>query len=98
MQNNLEEIDFDEVIDNGGTSYTVFRNSLQPRYSIVAFDIAKGYFFLLVTTGAIIFFDDYFYSFWWIIILAGSFLIGYIAAYLALFIHVAVLFNIHPDK
>ncbi len=98
MQNNLEEIDFDEVTDNSGTSYTVFRNDLEPHYSIVAFDIAKGYFFLFATAGAIIFFDHYFNSLRWVIIPAASFLIGYIAAYLALFIHEAGHFNIHPDK
>jgi fatty acid desaturase len=98
MQNNLESIGFDEVTDSNGISYTLFRNSLQPRYPAVVFDILKGYFFLLLTAGAIIFLDYHFHSFWWIIVPAGSFLIGYIAAYLALFIHEAGHFNIHPDK
>ncbi len=98
MQNNLEGIGFDEVTDSSGISYTLFRNSLQPRYSAVVFDILKGYFFLLLTAGVIIFLDYHFHSFWWIIVPAGSFLIGYIAAYLALFIHEAGHFNIHPDK
>lgn len=96
MQNNLEGIGFDEVTDSSDTSYTVFRNSLKPRYSAVAFDIIKGYFFLLLIAGAIIFLD--YHSSWWIIILAGSFFIGYVAAYLALFIHEAGHFNIHSDK
>ncbi len=98
MQNNLEGIGFDEVTDSSGISYTLFRNSLHPRYSAVVFDILKGYFFLLLTACAIIFLDYHFHSFWWIIVPAGSFLIGYIAAYLALFIHEAGHFNIHPDK
>jgi len=98
MQNNLEGIGFDEVTDNSGTSYTVFRNNLQPRYPAVAFDIVKGYFFLFVTVTTIIFIDYFFHSFWWITIPVSSVLIGYIAAYLALFIHEAGHFNIHPDK
>ena len=98
MQNNLEGISFDEVTDNTGTSYTVFRNNLQPRYFTVAFDIVKGYFFLFATAGAIIFFDYYFHSFWWITIPVSSVLIGYIAAYLALFLHEAGHFNIHRNK
>jgi fatty acid desaturase len=98
MQNNLEGIGFDEVTDNSGTSYAIFRNNLQPSYSAVALDIVKGYFFLLLTVAAIILLDYHFHYAWWIIILAGSFFIGYIAAYLALFIHEAGHFNIHPDK
>jgi fatty acid desaturase len=96
MRNNLEGIGFDEVTDNSGIPYTVFRNNLQPRYSAVAFDIIKGYFFLFLVAGAIIFLD--YPSFWWITIPVSSVLIGYIAAYLALFIHEAGHFNIHPDK
>jgi fatty acid desaturase len=98
MQNNLEGIGFDEVTDNSGVPYAVFRNNLQPRYSAVAFDIVKGYFFLFLTTAAIIFLDHQFHYAWWITIPVSSVLIGYIAAYLALFIHEAGHFNIHPDK
>jgi fatty acid desaturase len=98
MQNNLEGIGFDEVTDSRGINYAVLRNSLQPYYPIVAFDIIKGYFFLLLITGAIIFLDSHFHHFWWIIVPVSGLLIGYIAAYLALFIHEAGHFNIHPDK
>ncbi len=98
MQNNLEGISFDEVIDSSGTSYTDYRSSLQPLYSKVTFDIVKGYFFLALTAGAIFFLDYHFHSFLGIIIPVSSVLIGYIAAYLALFIHEAGHFNIHPDK
>ena len=98
MKNNLEHIGFDEVTDKSSTSYSVFRSSLQPRYAIVAFDIIKGYFFLLLIASAFIFLNYRFHFFWWISIPVGSILIGYIAAYLALFIHEAGHFNIHPDK
>ena len=98
MQNNLEGISFDEVINNSGTSYADFRNSLQPQFSKVTYDIVKGYFFLLLTAGVIFYLSSQFYSFYGIIIPVSSILIGYIAAYLALFIHEAGHFNIHPDK
>lgn len=98
MQNNLEGISFDEITGDDGTSYTVFRNSLQPRYSTVALDILKGYFFLLFISATVFFLDYHFHSYWLIFIPAGSILIGYIAAYLALFIHEAGHFNIHRDK
>ena len=98
MHNNLEGISFDEVTDNNGTSYTVFRNSLQPRYATVAFDIFKGYFFLVVIATTIFFLDYRFHSYWLIFIPVCSILLGYVAAYLALFIHEAGHFNLHPDK
>jgi fatty acid desaturase len=98
MQNNLEGISFDEVADSNEITYSVFRNSLQPRYSKVLFDITKGYFFLLLIAGSTIFFTYLFTSFWWITVTIGSILIGYVAAYLALFIHEAGHYNIHLDK
>ena len=98
MLNNLEGIKFDEVTDSNGISYPSFRNNLQPHYPTVIFDIIKGYFFLIIICGGIIFFDKYTHRFWWAMVATGSLVIGYIAAYLALFIHEAGHFNIHPDK
>jgi len=98
MQNNLEEIAFEEVTGKDGAPYAVFRNSLQPRYPKVAFDIAKGYFFLLLTAGITLLIDHRFHILWWIIVPVSAILIGYSMAYLALFIHEAGHFNIHPDK
>jgi fatty acid desaturase len=98
MQNNLEEISFNEVTSEKGVSYAVFRNSLLPDYSKVIVDISKNYFFLLLVAGLTIFLDHRFHSYWWAIGIAGSILIGYILASLALFIHEAGHYNIHPDK
>jgi fatty acid desaturase len=98
MQNNLEGISFDEVTDSQGKTYTDFRKNLQPRYSGVFFDITKGYFFLLLIAGSTIFFCKMFPLSRWILVPVNSILTGYIAAYLALFIHEAGHYNIHPDK
>jgi len=98
MQNNLEGIGYNEVTDSKGTSYVSFRNKLQPRYTIAWFDILKGYFFLVLTTLTLIYLDLHFHASWWIFILPGAICIGYISAYLALFIHEAGHFNIHHDK
>jgi fatty acid desaturase len=98
MQNNLEGISFDDVADSKGTTYTVFRNGLLPRYSKVLFDITKGYFFLLLIAGSTIFLTYQFHSYWWIIVMIAAVLTGYVAAYLALFIHEAGHYNIHPNK
>jgi fatty acid desaturase len=98
MKNNLEGISFDEVAGSNGTTYTVFRSNLHPIYPKVLFDIVKGYFFLLLVAGSTIFFTCQFTSCWWITVTIGGILIGYVAAYLALFIHEAGHYNIHPDK
>lgn len=98
MQNNLEGISFDEVTDKTGISYAVFRTTLLPRYTKVISDIIKGYFFLLLISCLVILLDRTYPSLWWVYISAGSILIGYIAAYLALFIHEAGHYNVHPDK
>ena len=98
MQNNLESIRFEEVSDNNGISYTEYRQTLTPRYHKVAADILKGYIFLFFISGMIILLTDRFFSIWWLYSLIGALLIGYTVAYLALFIHEAGHFNLHPDK
>ena len=98
MKNNLEGISFDEVADSKGNTYTELRKDLNPLYPKVFFDIIKGYFFLLLTAGSTIFLTYQYKSFWWIFILVSSILTGYIAAYIALFIHEAGHYNMHPDK
>ncbi len=97
-QDNLEGILFSEVLDKNGLSYATFREKLSPAYARVGIDIGKGYFFLILITIATIYFSNYFPKFWWLIIPVGALAIGYIAAYLALFIHEAGHFNIHRDK
>lgn len=99
MKNNLEGIPFNEVVDIRGISYTSFREKLPPIYPKVYFDIIKGYIFLLLFSFLIIYgSSELSHNWWWIIIPVGSLLIGYTAAYLALYIHEAGHFNIHPNK
>ena len=98
MQSNLEDIPFDAVADETGMTYTRFREQLSPRYSKVWRDIGKGYFFLVFFTGSCILLDYFFHVHWWIFVVPLAFLIGYTAAYLALFIHEAGHYNIHPSK
>jgi fatty acid desaturase len=98
MQYNLEGIAFDEVVNSGGLSYSGFRNRLSPRYNKVWLDIGKGYFFLLLAVASFLFLDHHHHSYWWAFVIPFGLLIGYIAAYLALFIHEAGHFNIYPDK
>src|SRR5687768_17823428 len=98
MENNLEGIDFKEVVNDKGISYDRFRQTLTPDYLRALYDIFKGYGWLIVTSIAIIYLINRFPGWWWVIVIAGSILIGYIAAYLALFIHEAGHYNLYPDK
>ena len=98
MRNNLEEIGFDEVTDPNGISYATFRNTLTPNYRRVAFDIGKGYFFLLLIAAVLIFIQPNLHFYWLILAPFGGIAIGYTMAYLALFIHEAGHYNIHPVK
>ena len=87
MLHNLEGISFEEVTDSKGTSYAVFRSQLRPDYARAWGDIGKGYFFLLAASAGFIWLDHEFHHLWWAFVLPFALLIGYIAAYLALFIH-----------
>ncbi len=98
MQNNLEGIGFDEVKNLNGTPYSIFRDSLKPLYSKVILDILKGYFWILLISIVAIVLTNKFFSAWWVINFVAAILIGYTAAYLALFIHEAGHFNIHANK
>lgn len=98
MQNNLEGIGFGEVMNKSGMSYVSFRDQLKPIYSKVFFDILRGYLFLWIISAVLIITGQRLYSFGWLTIPLGAIAIGYVAAYLALFIHEAGHFNLHPDK
>ncbi|MBL7731792.1 MAG: fatty acid desaturase [Chitinophagaceae bacterium] len=98
MQHNLEGITYQEVVNDKGVTYAEFRARLAPAFGKAWFDIAKGYFFLLLTCTSLILLDHYYHSLWWIWVIPFALLTGYIAAYLALFIHEASHFNLHPDK
>jgi fatty acid desaturase len=98
MQNNLEGIQFDEVLNEKGISYASFRQGLSPRFAAVWADIIKGYFFLALVVAVFIYLDSRFHNYWWIFVIPFALLTGYIAAFIALFIHEAGHFNIHPDK
>lgn len=98
MKNNLENISFHEVLNQNGTNYVSFRKSLKPSYGKVIVDLSKGYLFLLLlfTVTLIVIRYDTFWSF--VAIPVSAFLIGYVLAYLHLFIHAAAHYNLHPKK
>lgn len=98
MKDNLEGIPFNAVTGKNGISYAGFRESLTPRYATVAWDISKGWGWLIVSLAVLCFWGGkQQWNNWWLI-LPGSLLTGYIAAYLALFIHEASHYNLCADR
>jgi fatty acid desaturase len=96
--NNLEEISYKDVRHQNKLTYAEWRKQLRPVYGIVWRDIFLGYLGL----AAIIFLSTK-VSFTQPVIfilglVVGSVLIGVLLAYLALFLHEAGHFNLHPDK
>lgn len=98
MQYNLEGIAFDDVVNRNGLSYAGFRAGLRPNFAKAWLDIGKGYFFLLLTTAGFLILDYSFHSLWWVFVIPFALATGYIAAYLALFIHEAGHYNLSPAK
>ncbi|MCW3117048.1 MAG: hypothetical protein JWM28_1130 [Chitinophagaceae bacterium] len=96
--NNLENIPYEEVVDNNGIPYTEFRKKLTPDYKVTWFHILCGFLIIIL----ILFAGDYLiqkYPGWrWPSLLIFSVLAGFWIAYLNLFVHEAGHFYLHPDK
>jgi fatty acid desaturase len=97
MKDNLENISFEEVANPDGINYATFRKNLKPAYRKAITDIIKGYSFLILalTTITILIKSGLFTT---IMIFPAALVIGYILAYLHLFIHAAAHYNLHPVK
>ncbi len=87
-----------EVLRSDGVKYLDFRKTLKPIYNIVWRDITLGYLALVFFMILSLFFEDFFSANSWMLIPVFSFIIGYIIAFLQLFCHEAIHFNIHSNK
>jgi hypothetical protein len=96
--NNLETISFDAVINSRNVSYADWRRELKPVYKLVWIDIFTGYLLLALTIALSTFFERRFPKFDVLNFFLSALFMGFLLAYLALFIHEAGHYNIHPDK
>jgi fatty acid desaturase len=96
--NNLEPIPFDSVIDSNNIPYKTWKDDLKPRYFVVWRDILLGYLLLFLTLAGSHYLQEIFPRINFFNLLISAALLGFILAYLALFIHEAGHFNIHPNK
>src|SRR5256885_8230003 len=96
--NDLENISYSKVVNTDSVCYTEWRKGLKPIYTMVWRDILSGYFAIILLIILNIITAYYFPS---LIIPAAFFasvMIGFVLAYLALFIHEAGHFNLHHVK
>ena len=98
MKDNLENIEFCEVISREGKKYTDLRTELQPAFKKVIRDIIKGYAFLILVITACSMSLRFGLLSPFITVPTGAFMVGYCLAYLHLFIHAAAHYDIHANK
>ncbi len=99
--NNLEEINYSEVIDSNGVRYQDFRKLLNPQYAIVWRDIIIGYILMLGTLAAFCWIEkmqDYSVLVMMLLCVLFAFVTAFWLSFIQLFIHEAAHYNIHPRK
>jgi fatty acid desaturase len=87
-----------DIISSYGEKYVDFRKTLKPKYHIVWRDIVLGYVAIILLMAVSLFLEKSLTTHFWLFIPAFSFIGGYIIAYLQLFCHEAIHFNLHPDR
>ena len=87
-----------DAIGVDGMKYADFRKKLTPRYVKVWKDIATGYVVIMLIMAASIYLESASYVYFWMFIPLISLVVGYTFAYIQLFCHEAIHFNLHPNK
>ena len=95
---NLEDILFEEVVNDKGMSYATYRKSLKPDFTVTWLHIGGGLLSIILFCGLSWYCETSLPGWSWIFIPVFSFIIGFCIAYVNLFIHEAGHFYIHPDK
>lgn len=101
MEFDLEGVSHKEVVNSNGINYSDFRKKLKPNFEKVWRDIFLGYLALIVLAGFSVVAQEMLVKNTWQIFIYMPFMalfMGYVIAYLQLFVHEAAHFNIHPDK
>ena len=99
--NNLEGIAFEDVKNQKGESYAIFRKNLKPKYWMVWRDIFIGYLLMIASLGLVFYMESMLVLSIpqkILLVLAGAFLTAFWLAFIQLFIHEAAHYNIHPNK
>ncbi|MCI0590224.1 MAG: fatty acid desaturase [Gammaproteobacteria bacterium] len=86
------------LVNKAGLTYKQFRKSLTPKWGIVWSHIAMGWMALVVSNLLIILLSGRHLAMDLLLVGGGSILIGFIIAYLQLFLHEAAHYNLHPQR
>ena len=91
-------IDKATIKNSRGLGYLEFRDHLKPRFALVWADILAGYLALAIIVWGAVYAQKHYPGFWLLTISIAAFFIGYVVAYLNLFMHEASHYNIAGDK
>lgn len=94
----MENLSVFDAVNSNGQKYFEFRKTLQPNYKIVWRDIALAYMAIAFFMFLSWYLEEKILTGFWIVIPLISLIIGYIIAFLQLYCHEAIHFNLHPDK
>jgi fatty acid desaturase len=86
------------IVNKAGLTYMQFRKSLTPQWGIVFSHIAVGWMTLVASNLLIILLSGRYLVIDLLLVGCGSILIGFIIAYLQLFLHEAAHYNLHPQR
>jgi fatty acid desaturase len=95
---NLEGILFEEAINDKGLSYTEYRKTLKPDYTITWLHIGGGLMAIFGLCFAGWHVQHRYTNWFWLTIPVFSVLLGFCIAFVSLYIHEAGHFYLHPDK
>lgn len=94
----FETIKKSSIVNSKGVKYTEFKAKLKPNYTLVWFHIILGYMALAAVLVVAAYTQNHYSSFFWLTIPVAAILVGYIIAYIHLFIHEAAHYNIASDR
>jgi fatty acid desaturase len=94
----LDQIDRWSLTDDRGRSFKDFRRELSPRFTRVWVDILGGYAILGATLAVVAAVDAAFPKWFLLTGSLGALLVGYVIAYIQLFLHEAVHYNIAKQR
>ena len=86
--------------DGSGQSYAEMKSGLVTRYAWVWAQLVIAYSVLLGVAGSVVMLQPYLSAWWQVGIagLLGGIIVGYVVAFIALWLHEAAHFNVHPVR
>jgi fatty acid desaturase len=87
-----------DLVDESGVAYSAFRKQLVPHWRTVWTHIALGWLALIAINAVLILASHRNVVFDLVLIVAGAAALGFVIAFLILFMHEAAHYNLHPQR